>query len=230
MTTARTLTGIPILLLLKPPVRRFLATSSISLSLRTLQLLPQILPLLQLKRNSGNIYFMRELTLENISCMRIKATLWGDSTSELTRNLEAHELNPQPVVAVVAGVYVKEYLGKASLSSTNATKAYFDLDIPEVLHTRERSSHRTPPFEITVPARVGYNQATQSIADTRKSIFQLLETKWESGYNVLNRKFVVPRLLAFPLRKGGTTWDATTAQLNWLETQGTIGSLDARSK
>ncbi|KAI3880164.1 hypothetical protein MKW92_016547, partial [Papaver armeniacum] len=63
--------------------------------------------------------------------MRIKVTLWGDSTSELTRNLEAHKVNPQPVVAVVAGVYVKEYLGKASLSSTNATKIYFNLDIPE---------------------------------------------------------------------------------------------------
>ncbi|RZC83565.1 hypothetical protein C5167_046350 [Papaver somniferum] len=31
----------------------------------------------------------------------------------------------------LAGVYVKQYLGKASLSSTNATKIYFDLDIPE---------------------------------------------------------------------------------------------------
>ncbi|KAI3959574.1 hypothetical protein MKW92_036829 [Papaver armeniacum] len=121
----------------------------------------------QLKRNSGNTCFMHELTLENI---RIKVTLWGDSTSSLPE-LQAHKLNPDPqVVAVVAGVYVKEYLGKASFSSTNSTKIYFDLDSPEVLHTRERSSHRTPPLEITVPARVGYNQAIQSIVDTRKSI------------------------------------------------------------
>ncbi|RZC52449.1 hypothetical protein C5167_020876 [Papaver somniferum] len=49
-------------------------------------------------------------------------TLWGESTSELTRNLEEHGLNPLPVVAVVAGLYVKQYLGKASLSSANATK------------------------------------------------------------------------------------------------------------
>ncbi|RZC63126.1 hypothetical protein C5167_024892 [Papaver somniferum] len=112
----------------------------------------------QIKRSSGNTCFMRELTLENLSGMKLKVTLWGDSTSELTRNLEAHEINPQPVVAVVDGVYVKQYLGKASLSSTNATKIYFDLDIPEVLHIRERSSHRTPPLEITIPARVGYNQ------------------------------------------------------------------------
>ncbi|KAI3880996.1 hypothetical protein MKW92_017338 [Papaver armeniacum] len=91
--------------------------------------------------------------LQQFNGMRIKVTLWGDSTSELTRNLEANELNPQPVVAVVAGVYVKQYLGKASLSSTNATKIYFDLDIPEVLHIRERTSHRTPSREITIPVR-----------------------------------------------------------------------------
>lgn len=95
----------------------------------------------QLKRNSGNTCFMRELTLENISGMKLKVTLWGDSTSELTRNLEANGVNPQPIVAVVAGAYVKQYLGKASLSSTNATKIYFDVDLPEVLHIKERSSH-----------------------------------------------------------------------------------------
>ncbi|KAI3860199.1 hypothetical protein MKX03_022505 [Papaver bracteatum] len=106
------------------------------------------------KRNSGNASFMHELTLENLSGMKIKVTLWGDSTSELTRNLAAHELNSWSVVAVVAGVYVKQYLGKASLSSTNATKIYFDIDIPKVLHIRERSSHRTPPHEITIPVRV----------------------------------------------------------------------------
>ncbi|KAI3912099.1 hypothetical protein MKW92_005390 [Papaver armeniacum] len=137
----------------------------------------------QFKRNSGNASFMRELTLEDLSGMRIKVTLWGDSTSELTRNLEANELNPRPVVAVVAGVYVKQYLGKASLSSTNATKIYFDLDIPEVLHIRERTSHRTPPREITIPVRVGYNQSAKSTGDTTMSISQLLEAKWESGYN-----------------------------------------------
>lgn len=75
--------------------------------------------------------------------MKLRVTLRGDSTSELTRNLDAHELNPKPIVDVVAGAYVKQYLGKPSLSSTNATKIYFDLDIPEVLHVRERSSHRT---------------------------------------------------------------------------------------
>ncbi|RZC77049.1 hypothetical protein C5167_001215 [Papaver somniferum] len=103
----------------------------------------------QLKRNSGNTCFMRELTLENI------------------RNLEANGVNPQPIVVVVAGAYVKQYLGKASLSSTNATKIYFDVDLPEVLHIKERSSHRTPPREITLPSRVGYYPANKSIADNK---------------------------------------------------------------
>ncbi|KAI3855292.1 hypothetical protein MKW92_052720 [Papaver armeniacum] len=142
----------------------------------------------QLKRSSGDTCFMRELTLESISGMKLKVTLWGDSTSELTRNLETHEMNSKPIVAVVAGAYVKQYLGHASLSSTNATKIFFDLDISEVLHVRERSSHRTPPREITLPTKAGYNQANQSVADTKKTISELQETKWESGYNVLNKK------------------------------------------
>ncbi|KAI3849256.1 hypothetical protein MKX03_001655 [Papaver bracteatum] len=201
MNTAPTLTRIPILDHLKPPVCRFLATSSISLSLRSLQLIAPTLTL-RFKRNSGNTSFMRELTLENLSGIRIKVTLWGDSTSELTRNLEANELNLRPVVADVISVYVKQYLGKASLSSTNATKIYFDLDIPEVLHIRERYSHRTPPREITIPVRVGYNQAAKSTGDTTMSISQLLEAKWESGYNMLNRKVYHSKAISISTEKG----------------------------
>ncbi|KAI3949706.1 hypothetical protein MKX01_040923 [Papaver californicum] len=91
---------------------------------------------------------MHELTLENTSCRKLKVTLWGDATSELTINLDGNGVNPYPVAAVVAGAYVKQYLGKASFSSKNATKIYFDIDIPEVLHVRERSPRR----EITLPA------------------------------------------------------------------------------
>ncbi|KAI3872912.1 hypothetical protein MKX03_029954 [Papaver bracteatum] len=138
----------------------------------------------QFKQNSGNASFMREITLENLSGVKIKVTLWGDSTYEITRNLAVHELNPRPVVVVVAGVYVKQYLGNASLSSTNATKIYFDIDIPEVLHIRERSSHRTPPREIKIPVSVGYNEVAKSIGDTTISISQPLDAKWEFGYNV----------------------------------------------
>ncbi|KAI3831212.1 hypothetical protein MKX03_033998 [Papaver bracteatum] len=132
---------------------------------------------------------------------QIKVTLWGDSTSELTRNLEANELNLRPVVSTVTGVYVKQYLGKASLSSTNATKIYFDLDIPEVLHIIERYSHRTPPREITIPVRVGYNQAAKSTGDTTMSISQLLEAKWESRYNMLNRKVCGAKAISISIEK-----------------------------
>ncbi|KAI3843339.1 hypothetical protein MKX03_030440 [Papaver bracteatum] len=105
----------------------------------------------QQKKSYGNTCFMCEMTLENI------------------RNLEANGVNPQPIVVVISGAY-------ASLSSTNATKIYFDVDIP--------SSHRTPPREITLPSRVGYYPSSQSIADSRKSIAELFKTKWEFGYNV----------------------------------------------
>ncbi|KAI3872269.1 hypothetical protein MKW92_033734 [Papaver armeniacum] len=99
----------------------------------------------QLKRSSGDTCFMRELTLESISGMKLKVTLWGDSTSELTRNLETYEMNSNPIVAVVAGAYVKKYLGQASLLSTNATKIYFDLDISDVLHVRKRCNFSHTP-------------------------------------------------------------------------------------
>ncbi|KAI3896956.1 hypothetical protein MKX03_026715 [Papaver bracteatum] len=156
----------------------------------------------QFKRNSGNASFMRELTLENLSGMKIKVMIWCDSTSELTRNLAAHELNPRPVVVVVAGVYVKQYLGKVSLSSTNETKIYFDIDILEVLHIRERSSHRTPPREIIIPVRVGYNDAAKSIGDTTISTSQLLEAKWESGYNLLNIRVCRAKDIGISTEKG----------------------------
>ncbi|KAI3972004.1 hypothetical protein MKX01_030205 [Papaver californicum] len=87
----------------------------------------------------------------NYSGRKLKVKLWGDATFELTANLDGNGVNPHPVVVVVAGAYVKQYLGKAFLSSKNATKIYFDIDIPEVLHVRERSSHRSPPREITLP-------------------------------------------------------------------------------
>ncbi|KAI3871121.1 hypothetical protein MKW98_015021 [Papaver atlanticum] len=136
----------------------------------------------QLKRGSGDACFMSELTLKNISGMKLKVTLWGDSTSELTRNLEAHELNPKPIVAVVAGSYAKKYLANDFIF--------------------EQVSHRTPPREITLPARVGYYQANQSISATKKTIFELQETKWESGYNVLNKKICSAKAIGISIDKG----------------------------
>ncbi|MCL7051854.1 hypothetical protein MKW94_002525, partial [Papaver nudicaule] len=65
---------------------------------------------------------------------------------------------------------------KFYLSSTNATKIYFDLDMPEVVYIKERSSHKTPPREITLPARGGYFAADPSITEARKTIADLLES------------------------------------------------------
>ncbi|KAI3904199.1 hypothetical protein MKX01_030692 [Papaver californicum] len=86
----------------------------------------------QLKRSAGNSCFMRELVLENLRDLpspplldfKLKVSLWGDSISELTINLDAHGTDPHPVAVVVASAYVKQYLCKPSLSSTNASKIY----------------------------------------------------------------------------------------------------------
>ncbi|RZC89064.1 hypothetical protein C5167_030757 [Papaver somniferum] len=77
-----------------------------------------------------------------------------------------------------------------------------DVDLPEVLHIKQRSSHRTLPREITLPSRVGYYQANQSIADNRKSLSELFKIKWESGYNVLNKKMCRAKALGISTEKG----------------------------
>ncbi|KAI3884266.1 hypothetical protein MKX03_017106 [Papaver bracteatum] len=70
---------------------------------------------------------------------------------------------------------------------------HIGLSIPTE-HRHMKSTSRlelaTPAREITLPARVGYNQENQFVADIRKTISQLQETKWDAGYNlmVLNRK------------------------------------------
>ncbi|KAI3990751.1 hypothetical protein MKX01_023051 [Papaver californicum] len=139
--------------------------------------------------------------LENLR-QEAKVTLLGDSISELTTNLDAHGTDPHPVVAVVAGAYVKQYLGKPSLSSTNATKIYFDPNIPEALLISQGSSHRAPPREISLPARVGYQPAVQSATGARKTISELVETKWGAGYNLLNRKICRAKAVGISLDKG----------------------------
>ncbi|RZC49117.1 hypothetical protein C5167_017541 [Papaver somniferum] len=144
------------------------------------------------KRSPSSACFMRELKLENLNGMKLNVTLWGNSTSELTRNLEAHELNPHPVVA---GVYVKQYLGKASLSSTNTTKIFFDLDILEVFPLNIAARNHNP-------GESWLQSGSQSIGDTRMSISQLLETKWESGYNILNRKVCRAKAIGISTEKG----------------------------
>ncbi|KAI3877897.1 hypothetical protein MKW98_027080 [Papaver atlanticum] len=50
---------------------------------------------------------MRDLTLKNLSGVNVKITLWGNSTSELSRNLDQHGVEYAPIVVVVTP-YIKK--------------------------------------------------------------------------------------------------------------------------
>ncbi|RZC77032.1 hypothetical protein C5167_001167 [Papaver somniferum] len=91
------------------------------------------------------------------------------------------------VVVVVSSTYVRKYQGKYSLSSTNATKVFFNLAIPEVLDMRERI---TPAREITHPDRNKQPVVDLTMPDNTKTISELLESKWESSQQALNRIIV----------------------------------------
>ncbi|KAI3861256.1 hypothetical protein MKW92_025974 [Papaver armeniacum] len=49
---------------------------------------------------------MRDITLQNLSGVNVKITLWGNATSELSRNLDQHGIEPAPVIVVVTGCYM----------------------------------------------------------------------------------------------------------------------------
>ncbi|KAI3950066.1 hypothetical protein MKW98_008511 [Papaver atlanticum] len=100
--------------------------------------LTSLTTLQEIKRANGQRSIMRDINLQNLSGVNVKITLWGDATSELSRNLDQHGIEPAPVMVVVIGCYVKKYLGKLSLSSTNSTKVYFNMELPEVVDMRQR--------------------------------------------------------------------------------------------
>ncbi|RZC60487.1 hypothetical protein C5167_022235 [Papaver somniferum] len=52
---------------------------------------------------------MRDLTLKNLSGVNVKITLWGDSTSELSWNLDQHGVEYAPIVVVVTGAAKKHH-------------------------------------------------------------------------------------------------------------------------
>ncbi|RZC93014.1 hypothetical protein C5167_028374 [Papaver somniferum] len=62
----------------------------------------------------------------------------GDSTSELSWNLDQDGVEYAPIVDVVTG--------KLSLSSTNSTKIYLNIELPEVMDMRQRCCQNTPPI------------------------------------------------------------------------------------
>ncbi|KAI3943815.1 hypothetical protein MKW98_004320, partial [Papaver atlanticum] len=85
-----------------------------------------------MKRPNGQHCMMRDLTLQNLRYLYIPTLLIC-----LNRNLETNGIKDTPVVVVVSSTYVRRYQGKYSLSSTNTTKVFFNLAIPEVLDMRE---------------------------------------------------------------------------------------------
>ncbi|KAI3988449.1 hypothetical protein MKX01_026263 [Papaver californicum] len=106
---------------------------------------------------------MCDLTLQNLSGINVKITLWGDSTRELNRKFEQHDIEHTPVVVVVTGTYVKKY----------STKIFFNLDLPEVIDMGQR----------------GNLTAALLLFDNRKTISELLVAKWDAGCNE-NNKFL----------------------------------------
>ncbi|KAI3917470.1 hypothetical protein MKW92_039359 [Papaver armeniacum] len=59
------------------------------------------------------------------------------------------------VLVDVCSTFVKNYQGKLTLSSTNATKVYNNVDIPEIVEMRTRCPYARPPRHITVATRKG---------------------------------------------------------------------------
>ncbi|KAI3907741.1 hypothetical protein MKW98_008418 [Papaver atlanticum] len=67
---------------------------------------------------------MREITIENLrgSTMRIK--LWGSATNQVWNDLIDCDSILGPVLVAVCSTFVKNYQGKITLSSENATIVY----------------------------------------------------------------------------------------------------------
>ncbi|KAI3919226.1 hypothetical protein MKW92_012794 [Papaver armeniacum] len=164
----------------------------------------------EIKRANGQRSIMRDITLQNLSGVNVKITLWGDATSELSRNLDQHGIEPAPVIVVVTGCYVKKYLGfrviclftgKLTLSSTNSTEVYFNMELPEVVDMRQRCCRPTPPRQITLPTKRGASTPALLLFDNRKTISELLVAKWDVGCNEQNK--IVCRVTANRLLTDG---------------------------
>ncbi|KAI3986631.1 hypothetical protein MKX01_014169 [Papaver californicum] len=141
----------------------------------------------QKKRGNGQACVMRDFTLQNLSGINVKITLWGESTTELSRNLDTHRIKETPVVVVVvSSAYVRKYQ-ECSLSLTNATKVFFNLGIPEVLEMKEGSCRITPARRNKQPV------IDLTMTETTKTICELLECKWDPAQQALNRIAVKAR-------------------------------------
>ncbi|KAI3987835.1 hypothetical protein MKX01_020949 [Papaver californicum] len=81
---------------------------------------------------------MHELTIENLRGSTTKIALWGSAANQVGNDPIDCDSIPFPVLVAVCSTFLKNYQGKITLSSTNATVLYTDIDIPEIVSMRER--------------------------------------------------------------------------------------------
>ncbi|KAI3861767.1 hypothetical protein MKX03_019560, partial [Papaver bracteatum] len=75
-----------------------------------------------LHRAGGKTSRMREITIENVRGSTMKIALWGSAANQVGNDPIDCESTPCPVLVAVCSTFVKNYQGKITLSSTNATK------------------------------------------------------------------------------------------------------------
>ncbi|XP_026457290.1 uncharacterized protein LOC113358006 [Papaver somniferum] len=138
-----------------------------------------------LQRSGGQSSRMREITIENLRGTTMKIARWGSAANQVGNDPTDCDSIPHPVLVVVRSTFVKNYQGRITLSSTNATKVYTDADIPEVIEMRERCPYARPPRHITVPTKKG-KLPIHFNPDNRKTISQLLTAKWDPSCQAAN--------------------------------------------
>ncbi|KAI3858730.1 hypothetical protein MKX03_033683, partial [Papaver bracteatum] len=138
-----------------------------------------------LQRSGGQSSRMCEITIENLRGTTMKIALWGSAANQVGSEPIDCDSVPRPVVVAVCSTFVKNYQGRITLSSTNATKVYTDADITEAVDMRERCPYARPPRHIVVPTKQG-KLPVHFNPDNRKTISQLLSAKWDPSCQAAN--------------------------------------------
>ncbi|KAI3990008.1 hypothetical protein MKX01_003711 [Papaver californicum] len=89
----------------------------------------------------------------------MKIVLWGSAANQVGNDPIDCDSIPCP---------------KITISSTNATKVYNNVDIPEIIKMRARCPYARPPRHITLPIKKGKTPIHIFDPDNRKTISQLL--------------------------------------------------------
>ncbi|KAI3909560.1 hypothetical protein MKW98_013977, partial [Papaver atlanticum] len=120
---------------------------------------------------------IREITIENVMGSTMKIALWGSAANQVRNDPIDCDSTPWPVLVDVCSTFVKNYHGKVTLSSTNVTKVYNNVDI---------CPYARPPLHIMVPTRKGKTTIHIFDSDNRKTISQLLTAKWDPSFQAAN--------------------------------------------